>query len=331
MNNVERFEAVMSFRPVDRLPVIEWAVYWDKTLERWYNEGLPRELENTPAIHSHFDIDRYLQFWFVPRSETCPEPVSHGAALIRDKQEYQELKAHLYPKSAFDRETLETWAKEQAKGESVIWITLEGFFWHPRMLIGIENHLYAFHDNCELMHMINSDLLEYNLWVLDEICKICTPNFMTFAEDMSYNNGPMISKKSFDEVLAPYYHKIVPQLCERGIVPFIDSDGDVIKLIPWLEEVGIEGILPLERMAGVDVMQIRNEHPDFKMIGGFDKTKMHLGEEAMREEFERLLPVMKKGRFIPSVDHQTPPEVSLETYFCYVKLLKEYCLKVSNT
>ena len=35
------------------------------------------------------------------------------------------------------------------------------------------------------------------------------------------------------------------------------------------------------------------------------------GEEAMRREFDRLLPAMQSGRYIPSVDHQTPPDVSL--------------------
>jgi uroporphyrinogen-III decarboxylase len=60
------------------------------------------------------------------------------------------------------------------------------------------------------------------------------------------------------------------------------------------------------------------------MIGAFDKTVMHLGEARMRQEFERLLPVMRSGGYIPSVDHQTPPEVSLEDYRLYVRLLKEY-------
>jgi hypothetical protein len=44
----------------------------------------------------------------------------------------------------------------------------------------------------------------------------------------------------------------------------------------------------------------------------------------MRKEFERLYPSMLTGKFIPSVDHQTPPDVSLDTYKIYVKLLKEY-------
>jgi hypothetical protein len=33
---------------------------------------------------------------------------------------------------------------------------------------------------------------------------------------------------------------------------------------------------------------------------------------------------MKTGGFIPSVDHQTPPGVSLEQYRCYLRLLDEY-------
>jgi hypothetical protein len=44
----------------------------------------------------------------------------------------------------------------------------------------------------------------------------------------------------------------------------------------------------------------------------------------MRAQFERLVPLMRAGGFIPSVDHQTPPEVSLDNYRLYLRLLKEY-------
>lgn len=44
----------------------------------------------------------------------------------------------------------------------------------------------------------------------------------------------------------------------------------------------------------------------------------------MRAEFERLMPVMKTGGFIPSVDHQTPPAVSMEQYRLSLRLLDEY-------
>ena len=95
-------------------------------------------------------------------------------------------------------------------------------------------------------------------------------------------------------------------------------------MVPWLQSVGLEGILPLECQAGVNIPRLRTLVPDFILIGGFDKMVMKNGEEAMRAEFERILPVMKSGRYVPGVDHQTPPDVSLENYHIYVRLLHEY-------
>lgn len=51
------------------------------------------------------------------------------------------------------------------------------------------------------------------------------------------------------------------------------------------------------------------------------------GEAALRREFERLLPCIRRGRYIVSVDHQTPPSVSAEEYRLYSSLLREYARK----
>ncbi|MDO8685805.1 MAG: uroporphyrinogen decarboxylase family protein, partial [Clostridiales bacterium] len=217
--------------------------------------------------------------------------------------------------------------KHHEEGEVVIWISLEGFFWFPRTLLGIENHLYAFYDHGDLLHKINQDLAEYHIYVIEECCKMIKPDFMTFAEDMSYNHGPMISYGLFKEFLLPYYKKVVPVLKKHGIIPFVDSDGNVESMIPLFVEAGLEGVLPLERQAGVDVGKIRRDFPEFKMIGGYDKMVMSKGEGRMREEFERLLPVMKSGGFVAGCDHQTPPDVSLDNYKTYMKLMREYCEK----
>jgi len=47
----------------------------------------------------------------------------------------------------------------------------------------------------------------------------------------------------------------------------------------------------------------------------------------MRDEFERIFPVMKSGGYIPGVDHQTPPGVTMDNYRIYLSLLKEYAEK----
>ena len=74
----------------------------------------------------------------------------------------------------------------------------------------------------------------------------------------------------------------------------------------------------------MDVRRLREIAPRLQVIGHFDKMTMTHGREAMRDEFERLLPAMRTGGFIPSVDHQTPPGVSLEQYRIYLRLLGEY-------
>lgn len=332
MNHTERFHAVMNFQPVDRLPMIEWAGWWDQTVKRWHGEGLAAELNDAAEIRAHLGLDPYYQMWFGPRGPGTPAPRSHGAGIVADLDSYHAIRQYLYPdpESRMERSQLEAWAGQQQRGEAVIWITLEGFFWFPRTLFGIAEHFLAFYEQPELMLTMNEDLLAYNHRVLDYVCGICRPNFMTFAEDMSYNHGPMLSASLFAQFITPFYRRIVPRLTDYGIIPIIDTDGDVTQLVPWFAQAGVDGFLPLERQAGCDIAAMRAQFPRVRLIGAFDKMTMTHGEAVMRVEFERILPVMRQGGYIPSVDHQTPPGVSLDEYQVYLALLGEYCQRAAK-
>ncbi len=321
MNTRERFQAVAGFRPFDRLPVIEWAGWWDKTLERWRGEGLPASVTD---LYRHLGMDVHRQDWFPIQRPGCPQPAAHGRGIVGNAADYERVRPCLYPQDAVNAERWERWAEEQRRGDVVLWFTVLGFFWHPRSLLGIEPHLYAFYDQPDLMHRMNADLADWILGVIDRVCSICTPDFMTFAEDMSYNHGPMLSKELFDEFLLPYYRRVIPALRRRGVLTVIDSDGDITTPAAWFEAAGLEGILPLERQAGVDIARLRREHPRMRFIGHFDKMTMNRGETAMRAEFERLLPTAARGGFFPSCDHQTPPGVSFADYQLYLALFREY-------
>ncbi|MEI7908799.1 MAG: uroporphyrinogen decarboxylase family protein [Verrucomicrobiota bacterium] len=326
MNHVERFRAVCKFQAVDRLPRWEWAMWWDQTIERWHHEGLPRELKFNQVfdIAQHFGLDPYQQFWFSTTDATIAATQHHVEGMVSTMDDYLRIRPQLFPDHGAAIAGMAAWAARQRRGEAVVWATLEGFFWFPRTLMGFEKMMYAYSDEPELLHRINHDLLEFNLRLLDRMFDVCVPTFMTIAEDMSYNNGPMISQRTFEEFVAPFYRELMPRLQERGIPLFMDTDGDVTLLVPWLKALGVQGVLPLERQAGVDGFTLRQQFPDLLMIGHFDKMTMPRGETAMRAEFERLGPLIQSGGFIPSVDHQTPPGVSLENYRIYLRLLDEY-------
>ena len=58
---------------------------------------------------------------------------------------------------------------------------------------------------------------------------------MVISEDMSYNNGPMLSEELFDEFMLPYYQRIIPEIKKHGTKVIIDSDGDISMMIPWFK------------------------------------------------------------------------------------------------
>ena len=299
--------------PAPRLPRVEWAAWWDETIRRWEGEGLPKLDWDASLRHFGLDIMRGLG----------AEP---HAALIRDEADYARLRPGLFAQEAIEAAAAEArrLAAAHRRGDFTVRFILNGFFWYPRRLFGIEAHLYAFYDYPELLHRINRDLLAFNLAALERVCEYIRPDLLSLMEDMSYNHGPMLSPACFGEFLRPYYLELSKALRAYGVPFFVDTDGRVDAMVPWLLDCSVEGLLPLERQSGVDVNALRAQYPGLKLLGGFDKMVMHRGEAAIRAEFERLLPLMRAGGYIPSVDHQTPPGVSLEDYRLYVKLLAEY-------
>ncbi|HNX14592.1 MAG TPA: uroporphyrinogen decarboxylase family protein [Oscillospiraceae bacterium] len=333
----ERLQCIFNGKkPDDRLPVIEWAGWWDKTVQNWESQGLPKDLGRV-GIYDYFNMDRNYQFWLQHSTPDLPKPISHGAPVIHNIQQYREARKNgwILPDAVEPiKERLKEAAKLQQQGE-ITWFTMDGFFWWPRVLLGIEPHLYSFYDEPEMYHEICEDLVNWQLRMLEKLTAIIEPDFMTFAEDMSYNNGPMLSEDIFDEFMKPYYQRIIPELKKHRIKAVVDSDGDISKMVPWLIGAGMEGILPLERQAGVDIVELSKKFPDFIWVGGFDKMCMFNGrqdpnfdaEKSMRAEFERLLPALRHGRYVASVDHQTPPSVKMSDYVTYVRLAKEYAEK----
>ena len=328
MTTRARFHAVMNFEPFDHLPIVELAVWWDQTIARWQSEGLPGRYDRSAdryEICRHFGLENYTMcHFFGNRGPGCPAPATHGGGIVASMDDYERVRPHLFPWPVVDHDYWARWAEQQQAGDAVVSFAIFGYFWFPRELLGIQEHLYAFYDQPDLMHRMNRDVAEYHLRIVDEVCRTCTPDFIMISEDMSYNHGPMLSEGLFDEFMKPYYQRIVGPLQDRGILVFIDSDGDITEPWPWFEGAGLDGIWPLERQAGVDVAVLRERHPRARFMGTFDKMTMSRGEAAMRAEFERLLPVAAQGGLIVCCDHQTPPEVSYQDYQLYLSLFREY-------
>lgn len=251
-------------------------------------------------------------------------------SVIQNEADWEKLKSYA------DRE-LEAYYSDEAieaaygslkeghdRGDYSIRLNLEGFFWVPRELMGIEAHLYAFYDEPDLIHDINEYILQVYTTKVIKIVDLLQPDVVYLMEDLSGKNGPMISGKNFDEFVGDYYKRLIPLLKEHGVNNvFVDTDGDFTIMIPHFLEAGVDGFLPMDVNAGMDIVKVREQFPRLKFIGGFNKLMIAEGKEAIDREFDRILPVIRGGGYIVGSDHQVAPSTSLKDYQYYIQKLKE--------
>jgi hypothetical protein len=298
------------------LPRLELMPYHPQTLERWRGEGLPQSVVTQAELHDYFGLVP-LEFFFIwPDVEGM-----QCAGKVATAEDFTALKAGLYDLGkvrARMEEYRRTLEAVQAR-DGILWIPLHGFFWHPRDLFGIAPHLMMFYDQPALMRDVNAALLEFNIAVVRMIYEAGLPAVICVSEDMAAKGGSMISRAMFDDFMAPYHRALAAEIRTAPVVAAVDCDGDISDVAGWMAEVGIMCTSPLERQNGMDLAALRDNNPTLALMGGFDKRCMSRGAAAIEAHFESLKPLFRRGRFLPAVDHQTPPEVSLENYRHYLK------------
>ncbi|MDR0655092.1 MAG: hypothetical protein LBG22_02160, partial [Treponema sp.] len=204
-----------------------------------------------------------------------------------------------------------------------------GFYWRAREWMGTENLSLAWYDDpalCDdMMEFIADFTIEGLKPVLDEIA----PDYIMISEDMSMKSGPLLGPDTYKRFIFPHMRRLVDYIKSKGTrYVLVDSDGSPELLIPLLMEAGVDGIWPLERASeNTDPAYIRAKYgKDLRIWGAVDKRCIAAGPKAIDEHLRTMIPLIEEGGFIPTVDHEVPPDISLENFRYYlkqkVKLLK---------
>jgi uroporphyrinogen decarboxylase len=144
-----------------------------------------------------------------------------------------------------------------------------------------------------------------------------------FWEDMAYNAGPLIGPELYRKFALKHYRRVCDWLRARGIEHiWLDSDGDIHRLIPIWLDAGINGLWPFEVAAGMDVLEIRGTYGhDLRIGGGIDKRAIARGGAAMRHAVDRVMPLVEDGGYFPELDHSAPPDITWPNYSAYITYL----------
>jgi uroporphyrinogen decarboxylase len=207
---------------------------------------------------------------------------------------------------------------------------LKGFFGQARNFLGLERLLKYFYKQPRLVHEIMDFWCDFLIEITAKSVEKIKMDYVTIWEDMAYKNGPLISPRLFREFMLPNYKKLTDFLKKNGIdIIFVDSDGNIDKLIPLFLEGGANGILPLEVTAGEDALALRKKYKKLLLIGNLDKRALIQGKKAIQIELESKLPyLIKEGGYIPHVDHATSPDVCFDNFKYYCNLVNKHVFQV---
>ncbi|MBD3181776.1 hypothetical protein GF312_05755 [Candidatus Poribacteria bacterium] len=355
----ESFRAMMDFGKPELLCQFEWG-YWGETVERWRNEGLPDGVEPwddcdivhyfRPPIHNavypYFEREILEEDdeSVLVRTESgiicreskigmrVPQFIKHP---VSNRDDFETIKERLDPKTPGRYpDNWDEWVANAPDFPHILCLGRRenGFFGWLRELMGLEGLLLAYVDQPELVHEICRYHVNYLKDLYEKALQDIDFDFIFMWEDMSYKNGPLISPEYFRTFMLPYYKEMVDfykQMGGKWVT--VDSDGDISKLIPLFIEAGIDGLLPFEVAADMDIVKIRQEFPDLIIFGGIDKREIAKGPKAIDQELESKLNFMFDcGGYLPSMDHHIPPEVSYDNFKYYLKRCRDIYDSINN-
>ena len=196
--------------------------------------------------------------------------------------------------------------------------------------MGVEEFLVSFYTEPELIRDMMKHFTDIWLRVYEKINEKVKIHCIHIWEDMSFNQGPLISPALVREFMMPHYARIADFAKRKGIEIFsVDSDGDVSKLIPLFMDAGINLILPFEVHAGSDILEIGKRYPELVILGGIEKSVIGGSRRDIDTELARIEPMLRRGRYFPALDHAIPPEVSYANICYFFDRLKEMIYKFS--
>jgi len=315
------FISHFRFDPLTRIEIKSGYV------ESPYYPGFQRETMDETGDHiTYKDTDGVLKKTLKVQSDTSmPQFMRFPVA---NRQDWNELKKRLDPADS-DKRIGDITALARACADETVptMLPMCGAFGHPRNLFGDEGLSYVLYDDPELLEEILTNWYELYARLIRDLTARIRIDSILIWEDMCYKTGPLIDPMQFRRFMLPHYGNLIMVARGAGVgCVIVDSDGDVLKMIPLFLEAGVDCLMPFEVQAGMDVVAIRKKFGDsFCIMGGIDKRALAYGREAIEAEVNRVVPFfINSGRFIPTLDHTVPTNVSLESYRQYLQCLRSF-------
>jgi len=132
--------------------------------------------------------------------------------------------------------------------------------------------------------------------------------------DIAYKNALLHSPEWLRREFFPLIRRLTDALHEHGVKCLFHSDGDITPVIPDLIDAGVDGLNPIEVVAGMDLSHVKRLYGDrLFLAGGIDISQLmaRSNPAEVRAECLEAIRVASPGYFIGStteLDNGSKPE-----------------------
>ena len=310
----------MAYGTADRVPYFYEGME-QGVIKKWRKQGLPS------------NADLYDMFSFDFREEIEPDLEPHFWFRRRasSRHELDRLRAALNPK---ERGRLpKRWNSLIGKRRNRDYVLMlrvhRGFF----LSMGVDGWkrfkevIYLTKKDPGFVQQAMGIQGEFAALLAERLLKDLEFDAAIFVEPIAENHGPLISPQMYEDLVLKSYEPILTVLKRYGVDTIIFlTFANTRLLIPSILKWGFNCLWACETsMKDMDYRDLRREYGrDLRLIGGIDLDALRLDKEAVkREVYEKVPPLLADGGFVPLADGRVRPDLPLENYIYYRRLLEK--------
>ena len=194
-------------------------------------------------------------------------------------------------------------------------------------LLGDVPYFTAMITNPEFIHRINDIVLDYTLKYLKNCIEVGA-DALFISGDYATTTAPMVSVEHAKTFLTPALKKIVELGHAHNLPVFKHSDGDITQIFDVMLDTGINGIHPIDPMAGMDLEKVKKEYGDRVCLLGNVSCAYTLCEGTREEVRAEVKDCIRKagrgGGYICMSSNSIHSGVKPENYLTMLEAIREF-------
>lgn len=165
------------------------------------------------------------------------------------------------------------------------------FFERPWKLRGMQNLMCDYYNETENVLRLHEAICNTFCDYVHAAAKMLKPDGFWSSDDLGHQTGPMMSPKTFKELLYPYYVRLSKAVHDDGMHFWLHSCGNNTALLPFLADAGLDVFHPVQKHT-MDEASVAKEFGDrLTFLAGIDvqHTLQEGNPQQVRDEVRFLI------------------------------------------